>query len=100
MLKNLQSLQSNMQDMQEKLGKISVTGTAGGDMVKITVNGQMMVTEVKIDPIVVDNRDVPMLEDLVRAALSDAISRAKETIQEEFSSLTGGMPMPPGFMGS
>ena len=88
-----------MQEMQSKLSTISVTGTAGGDMVRITVNGQMMVTEVKIDPIAVDPRDVPMLEDLVRAALSDAMTKVREMIQQEFSSMTGGMPLPPGLMG-
>ena len=88
-----------MQEMQAKLSEISVTGTAGGDMVRITVNGQMQVTEVKIDPLAVDPRDVPMLEDLVRSALSDAMAKVRETIQQEFSSLTGGMPIPPGFMG-
>jgi DNA-binding YbaB/EbfC family protein len=100
MLKNLQSLQSNMQEMQSKLAEISVTGSAGGDMVKVTVNGQMSVIDVTIDPIAVNPGDVPMLEDLVLAAMSDAMAKVREKIQSEVSSMTGGMDLPPGFMGT
>ena len=100
MLKNLSSLQSNMQEMQEKLKDISVTGTAGGDMVKITLNGQMSVTNVEIDPVAVNPADVGMLEDLVLAAMSDATAKVREEIQSQVSSLTGGMQIPPGFMGT
>lgn len=99
MLKNLQSLQSGMQEMQGKLAEINVTGTAGGEMVRVSMNGQMMVTGVHIEPEAVDPGDVGMLEDLVRAALSDAMAKIKEAIQQEVSSMTGGMPIPPGFMG-
>lgn len=99
MLKNLQSLQSGMQEMQGKLAEINVSGTAGGEMVRVSMNGQMMVTGVHIEPEAVDPEDVGMLEDLVRAALSDAMAKIKEAIQQEVSSMTGGMPIPPGFMG-
>lgn len=99
MLKNLQSLQSGMQEMQSKLADISVTGTAGGEMVRVTMNGQMAVTGVKIEPEAVDPDDIGMLEDLVRAAISDATAKIKDAIQQEVSSMTGGMPIPPGFMG-
>ncbi|WP_319559769.1 YbaB/EbfC family nucleoid-associated protein [Marispirochaeta sp.] len=99
MMKNLQSLQSGMQEMQAKMADISVTGTAGGEMVRVTMNGQMTVTGVKIEPEAVDPDDIGMLEDLVRAATSDAIAKIKDAIQQEVSSMTGGMPIPPGFMG-
>jgi nucleoid-associated protein EbfC len=99
MLKNLSSLQSGMQEVQEKLARITVTGSAGGDMVRVTINGQMSVTNVEIDPIAVNPADVGMLEDLVLAAMSDAMAKVRDEIQREVSSLTGGMQMPPGFMG-
>jgi len=99
MLKNLQSLQSGMQEMQGKLAEINVTGTAGGEMVRVSMNGQMVVTGVTIEPEAVDPEDIGMLEDLVRAAVSDAMAKVKEAIQQEVSSMTGGMPIPPGFMG-
>ena len=81
MLKNFQSLQSGMQEMQGKLAEINVTGTAGGEMVRVSMNGQMLVTGVKIEPEAVDPEDIGMLEDLVRAAMSDAMAKIKEAIQ-------------------
>ena len=99
MLKNLSSLQNGMQEVQSKLAEVSVTGSAGGDMVRITLNGQMSVTDVTIAPEAVDPRDVGMLEDLVLAAMSDAMAKVRDAIQAEVSSLTGGMQIPPGFMG-
>lgn len=99
MLKNLQNLQSQFGDMQEKMKNISVTGTSGGDMVRITLNGQMNVTDIHIAPEVVDPDDVKMIEDLILAAFTDASAKLKEKMQEEVSEITGGMDIPPGFMG-
>ena len=99
MLKNLSSLQNGMQEVQSRLAGVSVTGSAGGDMVRITLNGQMSVTNVTIAPEAVDPRDVGMLEDLVLAAMSDAMAKVRDAIQQEVSSFTGGMQIPPGFMG-
>ena len=99
LFKNLQELQSQFGDMQEKMKRISVTGTAGGGMVRVTLNGQMNVTDVQIDREVVDPEDVKMLEDLILAAFTDASAKLKEKMQEEMSDITGGMNLPPGFMG-
>ncbi len=99
LFKNLQELQSQFGDMQEKMKHISVTGTSGGDMVRVTLNGQMNVSDIHIAPEVVDPEDVKMLEDLILAAFTDASAKLKEKMQEEMSDLTGGMGMPPGFMG-
>lgn len=98
-LKNLQNLQSRMGEMQEKLQGVSVTGTSGGDMVRITVNGQMEVQHVSISPEAVDPKDIGMLEDLVFAAFSDASAKIRERLKEELSSLTGGLDIPPGLFG-
>ena len=99
MFKNLQSLQSKMGDMQERLSSVSAIGSAGGDMVRIEINGQMEVQQVTIAPEVVDSDDVSMLQDLVLAAFSDASAKIREKIREEMSSITGGLDLPPGFMG-
>lgn len=99
LFKNLQNLQSRMGEMQERLQEVTVTGTAGGDMVRIEMNGQMQVLQVTISPEVVDPSDVGMLQDLVLAAYTDAFAKIKEKLREEMSSLTGGMDLPPGMMG-
>ena len=97
-VKNLQEMQSKMGDVQEKLKGISAEGSAGGDLVKISMNGQMEVTGVVIDPIAVDPRDVKMLEELIVAACTSAYANIKEKIREEMSGMTG-IPVPPGFPG-
>ena len=100
LMKNLQNMQSRVGDMQEKMKELSVAGSAGGDMVNIEINGQMEVTRVKISPEAVDPNDIEMLEDLVFAAFSDATAKMKEKMQEEMSSITGGMNLPPGIFGA
>lgn len=99
LFKNLQNLQSQFGDIQEKMKRITVTGTSGGDMVRITLNGQMTVTDVQISKEVVDPEDVEMLQDLILAAFTDASTKLKEKMQEEMSEITGDMDIPPGFMG-
>ena len=99
LLKQFQSLQGKMGEIQEKLKNIKVVGSAGGGMVTIEINGQMAVTQVKIQPEVVDPNDVGMIEDLVLAAFTDASVKMKEKLQEELSELTGGLNLPPGFLG-
>ena len=98
-MKNLQNMQSRMGEMQEKMRDITVTGTAGGDMVRIELNGQMEVVGVTISKEVVDPDDIIMLQDLILAAFTDASAKVKEKLREEMSSLTGGMNLPPGLMG-
>ena len=98
-LKNFQNMQSQLNEMQEKMKDITVTGSSGGDMVKVTMNGQMQVQEVSISPEAVNPAEVGMLEDLVLAAFTDAFNKVKDKLRDELSSLTGGAPLPPGFMG-
>jgi len=99
LLKNFQNIQSKMTEAQERLQHVTATGSAGGDMVKVEITGQFQVKSVTISPEVVDPGDIPMLQDLVLAAFTDAVARVKEKIREEMSSLTGGMDLPPGLMG-
>lgn len=97
LMKNFQSLQAKLNETQEKLKSVKVVGNAGGDMVRVEMNGRFEVLSVKISPEAVDPQDIPMLEDLLRAALSDALYKLKEAIRLEMSDLTGGIP--PGFFG-
>lgn len=98
LFKNIQQLQSGMKDMQEKLKDIVVIGTAGGGMVAIEMNGQMQVLGVRIEREVVDPEDVPMLEDLVRAAFNDAFSKVREEMQGKLAGGVPGMNLPGDFM--
>ena len=97
--KQLQGLQSRMGEMQEKLKTVRVTGSAGGGMVTVEMNGQMQVEKVIIAPEAVDPLDIPMLQDLVLAAVTDAMDRLKERIREEVSQASGLLGLPPGFLG-
>jgi len=99
MLKSLGNIQERMGEIQERLARISVVGSAGGDMVQIELNGHMEVLRVKISPEAVDPSDLSLLQDLTRAALADALFKVKERIREEFASLTGGLNLPPGMLG-
>ncbi len=99
LMKNFQNIQSKIQEAQQRLKTIRATGSAGGDMVRVEISGEFTVLNVTIAPEVVDPEDIQMLEDLVRAAFTDAVANAKDRVREEMSSLTGGMDIPPGFMG-
>jgi len=99
MLKQLQGLQSRVGEIQEKLKAVKVTGSAGGGLVTVDMNGQMLVEKVTIAPEAVDPRDIPMLQDLVLAAMTDALERLKEKIRDEVSQATGMLGLPPGMLG-
>jgi DNA-binding YbaB/EbfC family protein len=102
-LKNAQKIQEQMGAFQEKLGGISVTGSAGGGMAEVDINGRMEVQAVRIAPEVVDPNDVEMLQDLIAAAFTDGMGKIRERINQEMGALTGGLSipgMPPGFPGS
>ncbi len=99
MLKNLQGLQSRMGEIQEKLRNVRVTGSAGGGMVTVEMNGQMQVEKVTIAREAVEPSDIPMLQDLVLAAMTDALERLKEKIRDEVSQSAGMFGLPPGLLG-
>jgi len=88
-----------MTEMQGKLDTVTASGTAGGGLVSIQLNGKLEMTAVEISPELLDSDDRTMLGDLIRAAYADASVKIKEKIREEFSSITGGIDIPPGFMG-
>jgi DNA-binding YbaB/EbfC family protein len=102
-LKNAQKIQEQMGVFQEKLGGISATGSAGGGMVEIDINGKMEVSGVRIAPEAIDPNEAEMLQDLITAAFTDGTEKIRERIGQEMSALTGGMNipgMPPGFPGA
>jgi DNA-binding YbaB/EbfC family protein len=99
LLKQFGNLQERMNELQGRLARVTAVGSAGGGMVQVELNGHLEAIRVVVSPEAVDPVDIPMLQDLLRAALSDALVKIKEKIREEVSSLTGGLPLPPGFLG-
>src|SRR3989442_5988203 len=99
MLKQLQQMQAKMAKIKEDLGQKTVTGTAGGGVVEVVVNGHQKVLSVTVKPEVVDPADVDMLQDLVLAAVNDAMDRARELASREMGAVTAGMGVPPGLLG-
>jgi len=94
LLKKAQELQEKMAKLQEELGEKTVEASSGGGMVTVVANGKQEIVSIKIDPEVVDANDVEMLEDLVLAAINDALYQAKQLVSEEMSQLTGGVKVP------
>ncbi len=94
MMKQAQKLQAKMMAMQEELGDRTVSAQAGGGMVEAVVNGRQELLTLRIDPEVVVAEDVEMLQDLILAAINEALSRSREMMATEMSKLTGGMQIP------
>jgi len=95
LLQQAQKMQQDMQKAQEELAKLEVTGEAGGGLVKVTMTGQFAVRRIHIDPSLLE--DAEMLEDIVTAAVNDAVNRINESKQEKMSGMTSGLSLPPGF---
>ena len=81
MLKNIEQMKSQLGTMQEELKQITATGSSGGNIVNVTINGKFEIINLKLDPICVDPRDVQMLQDLIIAAHHDAMSKIQEAIK-------------------
>ena len=95
LMKQAQALQENMQRAQAEIGNLEVTGEAGGGMAKVTMNGRHEVRRVEIDPSLMGD-DKEMLEDLIAAAINDAVHKVTAMTQEKMSGLMSGMNLPPG----
>lgn len=94
MLKNIEQMKSQLGTMQEELKQITATGSSGGNIVNVTINGKFEIINLKLDPICVDPRDVQMLQDLIVAAHHDAMSKIQEAIKEKYGPLLNGMNIP------
>ena len=96
LMKQAQKMQEDMQKAQEELANLEVTGQAGGGMVSVVMTGRHDVKRVNIDPnLMKDDKD--MLEDLLAAAVNDAVRQVEKRSQERMAGMTAGMNLPPGF---
>jgi len=95
-MKQAQQMQDKMQKAQEEIAGMEVTGEAGAGMVKVTMLGNHNVRRVEVDESLMED-DKEMIEDLVAAAINDAVRRVQEASKERMADVTGGMQMPPGF---
>lgn len=96
LMRQAQQMQEQMQRMQEELAIMEVVGESGAGMVKVTMNGKNEVKGVDIDPSALEE-DKEFLEDLLAAAVNDAVQRVQRASQEKTSALTSGLNLPPGF---
>ncbi len=94
MMKQAQKLQAKMAELQAEMGNRTVSAQAGGGMVEAVVNGRQELLSLRIDKEVVSPDDVEMLQDLILAAVNEALNRSREMMAQEMSKLTGGMQIP------
>ncbi len=94
LMKQAQQLQDKMNKLQEEMADKTVEATAGGGMVKAVANGRQQIVSIGIEREVVDPEDVEMLQDLIVAAVNEALTKSQEMVSEEMSKLTGGMNIP------
>ncbi len=92
LLKNASAFQEQFARMQERLASETATGSSGGGIVAVTLNGRFELVSVRLDPVAVDGRDIPMLQDLIVAAHADAVERIKELLKDRLGPMAGGFP--------
>jgi DNA-binding YbaB/EbfC family protein len=95
LMKQAQEMQANMQKAQEELASLEVTGASGGGLVSVVMTGRHEIRRISIDDSLLGD-DKDMLEDLVAAAVNDAVHKVESTTQERFASMAGGLNLPPG----
>ena len=93
-LRQAQQLQAKLAKAQEELGNVTVEATSGGGAVKVVMDGHQKVHSVEISPEAVEAGDVELLQDLVMAAINEAITKSQELVNKRLSSLTGGLNIP------
>jgi DNA-binding YbaB/EbfC family protein len=96
-MKEAQKLQARMLKMQEELAEKTVESAVGGGMIKVVANGRNQIVAIRIEKEVVNPEDVEMLQDLILAAVNDALTKSQEMVAAQMSMLTGGLNLP-GFM--
>ena len=95
-MKQAQKMQRQMEEMQKELETKTVEATAGGEAVKVVVNGRKEVVEIELKPEVVDPEDIEMLQDLVMVAINEGLRKADEMVNSQMSTITGGLNLPGG----
>lgn len=93
-MKNLGNLKGEVDKVQGELAEMRATGSSGGNMVNVTINGKFEMISIHLDPICVDNRDVPMLEDLIVAANHDAVDKMSAQIKTKLGPMVSGLNIP------
>lgn len=96
MMKQVREMQSRMQQMQEELAALEVSGQSGGGLVTVTLTGKGDMKRVRIDPSLLKPDEAEIVEDLIIAAAQDAKTKVEAALQEKMQSVTGGLPIPPG----
>lgn len=96
LMKQAQQMQERVKRLQEEAAGKTVEASSGGGMVTVKANGRQEVLSIKIDPSVVDPKDIDMLQDLVTAAVNEALRKSQDLMKEEMARLTAGMGLPPG----
>ncbi len=94
LMKQAQAMQEKMAKLQAEAGNKTVEGSSGGGMVTVTANGRQEIVNIKITPEVINPQDPDMLQDLVTAAVNDALRKSRDLMTEEIKGLTGGLPIP------
>jgi DNA-binding YbaB/EbfC family protein len=94
LMKQAQKMQAQMAKMQEELADRTVEASAGGGMVSVTANGKQQIVSIRIEAEVVDPQDVDMLQDLIVAAVNEALKKSQEMVSEEMAKITGGLQIP------
>ena len=97
LMQQAQAMQQKMQELQTTLERLEIVGMSGAGLVKVTVNGKNETRRVEIDPSLFVPADRGVVEDLVVAAANDARQKVEQVVQEQMKSITGGLPLPPGF---
>lgn len=96
LMKQAQEMQAKMQEMQDRLADIEISGTSGAGMIRVTLTGKGDMRQVKIDPSLFNSEDSEVVEDLIVAAFNDARAKVESRMREEMSKVTGGLNLPPG----
>jgi DNA-binding YbaB/EbfC family protein len=94
MMRQAQALQEKMAKVQEEVGGKTVEAASGGGMVTVVANGRQEIISIKMDPQAVNPQDIEMLQDLVLAAINEALKKSKELMADEMKGLTGGVNIP------
>ncbi len=93
-MKQAQKIQAQIAKVQEELAQKTIEASAGGGMIIVVVNGKQEIVSIKIEPEVIDAKDIEMLQDLVIAAVNEALRKSQEMVSEEMRKITGGLQIP------
>ena len=94
LIKNAGAIKEQLAGLKDEMEKVSATGSSGGGFVKVTINGKFNITNIQLDPIAVDARDIPMLQDLIIAAHNQAVERIGEIVKEKLGPMASSLNIP------